>query len=157
RIPFNKPFLTGEELTYIAEAVSAGQIAESGPFTEKGCRLLQGKFCIHKVLLAPPCTAALVIAALLCELSPRRHGILPSFTFPSTANAFVRLGVRPVFVDIRPDTLNLDDRLLEEAITPKTRAVVPVHYAGIGCEMDCILALADKHNLLVIEDAAHGL
>jgi dTDP-4-amino-4,6-dideoxygalactose transaminase len=157
RIPFNKPFIAGKELYYIAQAVTFGNIGGDGHFTQKCCRLLEERFGIHKVLLTPSCTASLEMAALLCDLGPGDEVILPSFTFVSTANAVVRLGVKPVFVDIRPDTLNLDDSLVEEAITPRTKAIFPVHYAGVGCAMDRILTIARKYNLLVVEDAAQGV
>lgn len=157
RIPFNKPFIAGKELYYIAQAVTFGNIAEDGYFTKQCCQLLEERFGIHKVLMTPSCTAALEMAAMLCGVGPGDEVILPSFTFVSTANAFVRLGAKPVFVDIRPDTLNLDESLVEAAVSPKTKAVFPVHYAGIGCEMDRILAIAKKHDLLVIEDAAQGV
>ena len=143
-IPFNKPFIAGKELYYIAQAVTLGNIGGDGHFTRRCCRLLEERFGIGKVLMTPSCTAALEMAAMLCGLGPGDEVILPSFTFVSTANAFVRLGARPVFVDIRPDTLNLDEALIEEAITPRTRAIFPVHYAGVACEMDAILAIARR-------------
>jgi dTDP-4-amino-4,6-dideoxygalactose transaminase len=157
RIPFNKPFVAGKELYYIAQAVTFGQLAGDGFFTQSCCQLLEQRFGIHRVLLTPSCTAALEMAAMLCDLGPDDEVILPSYTFVSTANAVVRLGAKPVFVDIRPDTLNLDDALVEEAITPRTKAIFPVHYAGIGCEMDRLLAIAAKYNLKVVEDAAQGV
>jgi dTDP-4-amino-4,6-dideoxygalactose transaminase len=156
-IPFNRPFIAGKELYYIAQAVTYGNIAGDGHFTQACCRLLEERFEIHKVLLTPSCTAALEIAAMLLDLGPGDEVIMPSYTFVSTANAVVRLGARPVFVDIRPDTLNLDERLIEAAITPRTKAIFPVHYAGVGCEMDTIMAIARKHNLKVVEDAAQGV
>jgi len=157
KIPFNKPFVAGKELYYIAQAVTYGNIAGDGYFTEQCSQILEKQFGIHKVLMTPSCTSALEMAAMLCNLQPGDEVILPSFTFVSTANAIARLGARPVFVDIRPDTLNLDENLIEEAITERTKAIVPVHYAGVGCEMDAILEIAHKHNLLVIEDAAQGV
>jgi dTDP-4-amino-4,6-dideoxygalactose transaminase len=157
RIPFNQPFIAGKELFYIAQAVTLGNIAGDGHFTQQCSRLLQERFGIHQVLMVPSCTAALELAAMLCGLGPGDEVILPSYTFVSTANAFVRLGARPVFVDIRPDTLNIDERLIEQAITPRTRAIFPVHYAGVGCEMDLIMTLAEKYNLRVVEDAAQGV
>lgn len=157
RIPFNKPFIAGKELYYIAQAVASGNISGDGRFTEQCSRLLEKRFGIHKVLLTPSCTAALEMACMLCRLGPGDEVILPSFTFVSTANAVVRLGAHPRFIDIRPDTLNLDERLIEEAITPRTRAILPVHYAGVGCEMDAIGAIASKYRLHVIEDAAQGV
>lgn len=157
RIPFNKPFIAGKELYYIAQAVTLGNIASDGYFTEKCSRLLEERYGIHKVLMTPSCTAALEMAAILCDLRPGDEVILPSFTFVSTASAFVRLGAKPVFIDIRPDTLNIDENLIEAAITPKTKAIFPVHYAGVACDMDRIMAIAKKHNLLVVEDAAQGV
>jgi dTDP-4-amino-4,6-dideoxygalactose transaminase len=156
-IPFNKPFIAGKELFYIAQAVTYGNIGGDGVFTRKCARLLEERFGIHQVLLTPSGTAALELAALLCGLQPGDEVILPSFTFVSTANAVVRLGARPVFVDVRSDTLNLDDAQIEDAITPRTRAIFPVHYAGVGAEMDRIMAIAEKHHLLVVEDAAQGV
>lgn len=156
-IPFNKPFVAGKELFYIAQAVTLGNIGGDGHFTTECSRLLQERLHIHRVLLTPSCTAALEMAAILCDVGPGDEVILPSFTFVSTANAFVRLGARPVFVDIRPDTLNIDERLIEQAITPRTKVICPVHYAGVGCDMDVIMAIANKHNLWVVEDAAQGV
>ncbi|HUY33254.1 MAG TPA: dTDP-4-amino-4,6-dideoxygalactose transaminase [Pirellulales bacterium] len=156
-IPFNKPFIAGKELYYIAQAVALGNISGDGHFTQSCSRLLQERFGIHKVLMTPSCTAALEMAAMLCGLGPGDEVIMPSFTFVSTANAVVRLGAKPVFVDIRPDTLNIDDALIEEAVTPRTKAIFPVHYAGVGCEMDRIMTIAEKYNLLVVEDAAQGV
>jgi dTDP-4-amino-4,6-dideoxygalactose transaminase len=156
-IPFNKPFIVGKELYYIAQAVLEGHIAGDGVFTRKCHQLLEEKFQAKKVLLTHSCTAALEIAALLCDIQPGDEVILPSFTFVSTANAFCLRGAKPVFVDIRPDTLNLDETLIEQAITSNTKVIVPVHYAGVGCEMDTIMAIARKHKLLVVEDAAQGV
>ena len=157
QIPFNKPFIAGKELYYIAQAVTLNNLAGDGYFTQQCCRLLERAFGIHRVLLTPSCTAALEMAAILCKLKPGDEVILPSFTFVSTASAFVREGARPVFVDIRPDTLNIDENRIEEAITERTKVIVPVHYAGVGCEMDRILAIARKYGLLVVEDAAQGV
>jgi len=157
RIPFNKPFIVGKELYYIAQAVTFGNLAGDGYFTQNCCRILQEQFGIQKVLMTPSCTAALEMAAILCDLGPGDEVILPSFTFVSTANAFVRLGAKPIFVDIRPDTLNLDEKLIEEAITPNTKTIFPVHYAGVGCEMNRIMTIAKRHNLRVVEDAAQGV
>jgi len=156
-IPFNKPFIAGKELYYIAQAVTLGNIGGDGHFTKACSRLLEERFGIHRVLLTPSCTAALEMAAMLCNLGPGDEAIMPSFTFVSTANAVVRLGARPVFVDIRPDTLNIDETLIEDAITPRTKAIFPVHYAGVGCEMERIMTIAEKHDLLVVEDAAQGV
>jgi len=156
-IPFNKPYLTGQELHYIAEAHGRGQLAGDGYFTKKCNSWLEEKTGCHKALLTHSCTAALEMAAILADIQPGDEVIMPSYTFVSTANAFVIRGAVPVFVDIREDTLNLDERLIEAAITPRTKAIVPVHYAGVACEMDTIMAIARQHNLLVIEDAAQGV
>jgi dTDP-4-amino-4,6-dideoxygalactose transaminase len=156
-IPFNKPFIAGKELHYIAQAVTLGNIGGDGHFTKACSRMMEQWFGIPKVLLTPSCTAALEMAAMLCELGPGDEVIMPSYTFVSTASAVVRLGARPVFVDIRPDTLNLDEALLEKAITARTKAILPVHYAGVGCRMDRIMTIAEQHNLLVVEDAAQGV
>src|SRR5262245_20999249 len=150
RIPFNKPFLVGRELDHIAQSVALGNLAGDGQFTQSCCRLLEQSLGSPRVLLTPSCTAALEMAALLCDLEPGDEVILPSFTFVSTASAFVRAGARPVFVDIRPDTLNIDDALIEEAITERTKAIIPVHYAGVACEMDRIQTIAGKYGLKVI-------
>jgi dTDP-4-amino-4,6-dideoxygalactose transaminase len=157
RIPFNKPFMTGKELHYMAQALTSGNISGDGPFTERCAHLMERRFGIPEVLLTPSCTAALEMAALLCGLKPGDEVIVPSFTFVSTANAFIRLGAVPVFIDIRPDTLNLDDQLIEAAITPRTKAIFPVHYAGAGCEMNRIMAVAEGYGLWVVEDAAQGV
>lgn len=157
QIPFNKPFIAGKELYYIAQAVTFGNIGGDGEFTRSCARVLQQRLSISKVLLTPSCTAALEMAAMLCNFQPGDEVIMPSYTFVSTANAFVRVGARPVFVDIRPDTLNMDEALVEAAITDRTRVIVPVHYAGVGCEMNQIMALAEKHDLIVVEDAAQGV
>ena len=141
----------------MAEAVANGHISGDGPFTRKCHTLLQKELGVHKVLLTTSCTHALEMAALLLEIKPGDEVILPSFTFVSTVNANVLHGFRPVFIDIRPDTLNLDESQLERMITPRTRAIVCVHYAGVGCEMDAIMDMADRHGIPVIEDNAHGL
>lgn len=156
-IPFNKPYLTGKELHYIAEAHSRGQLAGDGYFTKKCNAWLEEKTGCLKALLTHSCTAALEMAAILADIQPGDEVIMPSYTFVSTANAFVLRGGVPVFVDIREDTLNIDERLIEAAITPRTKAIVPVHYAGVACEMDTIMTIARNHNLLVIEDAAQGV
>lgn len=156
-IPFNRPCLVGTEQRYVAEAFANGQISGDGPFTAKCQALLERALGVGKALLTTSCTDALELSALLLDLQPGDEVIVPSFTFVSTVNAFVLRGARPVFADIRADTLNLDESRLEALITPRTRAIVVVHYAGIGCEMDAILALATRHNLVVIEDNAHGL
>jgi dTDP-4-amino-4,6-dideoxygalactose transaminase len=142
---------------YVRRAVAAGRIGADGPFTRGCARLLEERFGIARVLMTPSCTAALELAAMLCGLGPGDEVILPSFTFVSTANAVARLGARPVFVEVRPDTLNLDESRVAAAITPRTRAIIPVHYAGVGCAMDEILAVAEAHGLCVIEDAAQGV
>ncbi|MBM4088144.1 MAG: dTDP-4-amino-4,6-dideoxygalactose transaminase [Planctomycetes bacterium] len=156
-IPFNKPSIVGKELEYIAQAVSLGNIGADGHFTRRCAEYLETRFHVGKALMTPSCTAALEMAAILCELQPGDEVVMPSFTFVSTANAVVRMGARPVFVDIRPDTLNLDERLIEAALSPRTRAIFPVHYAGVACEMDPILELARDRKLLVVEDAAQGV
>ncbi len=155
-IPFNWPYVTGHELLYIAQCLTSGKLAGDGVFTKRCSEMLTARTGSHKALLVQSCTAALEMSALLLELKPGDEVIMPSYTFVSTANAFVLRGAVPVFVDIRPDTLNLDEKLIEAAITPRTRAIVPVHYAGVGCEMDTILEIAKRHNLMVIEDAAQG-
>jgi dTDP-4-amino-4,6-dideoxygalactose transaminase len=156
-IPFNKPFIAGKELFYIAQAVAFGNIAGDGHFTKSCCQFLEQHFKSLKVLMTPSCTAALEMAAILCDLQPGDEVIMPSYTFVSTANAFVRAGATPVFVDIRPDTLNIDEDLIEAAITPHTRAICAVHYAGVPCEMDKIMEIAAHHNLIVVEDAAQAV
>jgi dTDP-4-amino-4,6-dideoxygalactose transaminase len=157
QIPFNKPYMIGKELSYIAEAHFNGQLAGDGPFTKKCHQWLEEKTCAKKALLTHSCTAALEMAAILADIQPGDEIIMPSYTFVSTANAFVLRGGIPVFVDIREDTLNIDESLIEAAITSRTKAIVPVHYAGIACDMDTIMGIANKYNLLVIEDAAQGV
>lgn len=157
RIPFNWPHMTGKELYYIAEAHFNGSLAGDGPFTKRCHAWLEKRTGCNKGLLTHSCTAALEMAALLLDIQPGDEVIMPSYTFVSTANAFVLRGGVPVFVDIREDTLNLDERLIESAITPRTRAIAPVHYAGVACEMDTIMAIAQKHGLKVVEDAAQGV
>ncbi len=157
RIPFNRPFIAGKELFYIAQAVTLGNLSGDGHFTQQCSQLLEKRFGVGKVLLVPSCTAALEMAAILFNLEEGDEVIVPSFTFVSTVNAFVRLGAKPVFVDIRPDTLNINEELIEDAITDRTRAIFPIHYAGIGCEMDRILTIARKYGLRVAEDAAQGV
>ena len=156
RVPFNKAYLTGREVSYVTEALG-GRLAGDGPFTQRCHAWITERIGCHKSLLTHSCTAALEMAALLSGVGPGDEIIMPSYTFVSTANAFVLRGATPVFVDIRPDTLNLDETLIEAAISPRTRAIVPVHYAGVGCEMDAIMAIAGRHGLLVIEDDAQGL
>jgi len=156
-IPFNRPFITGKETGYILEAHRAGHLSGNGPFTKKCHQWLEEKIGCKKALLTHSCTAALEMAAMLIDIKPGDEVIMPSYTFVSTANAFVLRGAIPVFVDIREDTLNLDERLIEAAITEKTRAIVPVHYAGVGCDMDAIMDIAERRGLFVIEDAAQGV
>jgi dTDP-4-amino-4,6-dideoxygalactose transaminase len=157
KIPFNKPYMTGRELEYIAQAHEQGHLSGDGAFTRRCHAWLEERTGCHKALLTPSCTAALEMCALLLDLEPGDEVIMPSFTFVSTANAFVLRGAVPVFVDIRPDTLNIDESQIEAAITPRTKAICVVHYAGVGCEMDAIMAIADRHGLFVVEDAAQGI
>lgn len=156
-IPFNKPFMTGRELWYIAQAHTNGHLSGDGVFTKKCHAWMESNTGCRRALLTHSCTAALEMAALLAGIGPGDEVIMPSYTFVSTANAFVLRGAVPVFVDIRPDTLNIDETRIEAAITPRTRAIVPVHYAGVACEMDTIMDIARRHNLIVIEDAAQGI
>ena len=156
-IPFNRPYMTGRELDYIADAHRNGHLSGDGPYTRRCHQWLERTTGASKALLTHSCTAALEMAAILLDLGPGDEVIMPSYTFVSTANAFALRGARPVFVDIREDTLNLDERLVEAAITPRTRAICVVHYAGVACEMDAILAIAQRHGLKVIEDAAQGI
>jgi dTDP-4-amino-4,6-dideoxygalactose transaminase len=149
--------MTGRELEYIAQAHANGHLSGDGPFTKRCHAWLEDRIGCKRALLTHSCTGALEMAALLLDLQPGDEVIMPSFTFVSTANAFVLRGAVPVFVDIRPDTLNLDETLIEAAITPRTRAICVVHYAGVGCEMDAIMAIAAKHDLFVVEDAAQGI
>jgi dTDP-4-amino-4,6-dideoxygalactose transaminase len=155
-IPFTRPSLSGLEEHYVLEALRSGRLAGDGPFTKRCHVELERRTGAAKALLTHSCTAALEIAALLAEVGPGDEVIMPSYTFVSTANAFVLRGATPVFVDIRPDTLNLDEALVADAIGPRTRAIVAVHYAGVACEMDRLLALAAAHQLVVIEDAAQA-
>lgn len=157
RIPFNWPHMTGKELHYIAEAHSNGVLAGNGPFTMRCQGWLEDHTGCSKALLTHSCTAALEMAALLLDIQPGDEIIMPSYTFVSTANAFVLRGGVPVFVDIREDTLNLDERLIEAAITPRTRVITPIHYAGVACEMDTIMSIAKRHGLKVVEDSAQGV
>lgn len=157
RIPFNKPFLAGKELYYIAQSVLSGHTAGDGLFTKKCQTLMEEKFGANKILLTNSCTAALEMAAILCEVGPGDEVILPSFTFVSTANAFFLRGAKLIFADIRQDTLNIDETKIEDVITENTKVIVPVHYAGVACEMDTIMDLAHRHDLYVVEDAAQGV
>jgi dTDP-4-amino-4,6-dideoxygalactose transaminase len=156
-VPFNRPFLAGDELAYIQEAIANGHLSGNGPFTKRCQAWMMERLMCPRALLTHSCTAGLEMVALLAEVGPGDEVIMPSFTFVSTANAFALRGATPVFVDIRPDTLNLDESRIEAAITARTRAIVPVHYAGVGCEMDEICRIARQHGLLVIEDAAQGV
>lgn len=157
RIPFNRPCLTGNEHLYMMQAVANGHISGDGSFTKRCQALLKEAHNSAAALLTTSCTHALEMAALLLDIRPNDEVILPSFTFVSTANAFVLRGARPVFADIRPDTLNLDESHIESLITPRTRVIVPVHYAGVGCEMDAICRIAERYGVAIVEDNAHGL
>jgi dTDP-4-amino-4,6-dideoxygalactose transaminase len=156
-IPFNRPYTTGRELKYIQEAVDGLQLSGNGPFGARCEDWLQQRTQARRAMLTPSCTAALELAALLLDVVPGDEIIMPSFTFPSTATAFVLRGATPVFVDIREDTLNIDETLVEGAVTERTRAVVPVHYAGVSAELDALRKIADRHDLAVVEDAAQAL
>ena len=157
KIPFNRPAITGREIDYISDAISSGRISAGGAYTNKCASLLEERFAINRVLLTPSATAALEMAAMLCALEPGDEVIMPSFTFVSTANAVLRMGARPVFIDIRSDTLNIDEALIETAITERTRAIFPVHYAAVACEMNSIMEISKRHGLLVVEDAAQSV
>ncbi|MBZ0285190.1 MAG: dTDP-4-amino-4,6-dideoxygalactose transaminase [Anaerolineae bacterium] len=157
QIPFNRPCFTGKELNYIAEAVQRGHISGDGHFTKQCHALLEQSLGIKKALLTTSCTHALEMSALLLDIQPGDEVICPDFTFVSTINAFVLRGARPVFVDVRPDTLNLDETLLEAAITPRTKAILLVHYGGVGCELDTILPIALRYGIPIVEDNAHGM
>ena len=157
KIPFNKPFIIGKEIDYIRESVRSGHIAGDGLFTKKCHSFLEKRLNARKVLLTTSCTSALEMAAILCRVGHGDEVILPSYTFVSTANAFYLRGAKLVFVDIRPDTMNIDEGLIGDAVTKRTKAIVPVHYAGVGCEMDAIMEIAKKNRLDVIEDAAQGI
>ena len=156
-IPFNLPFIIGNEFKYIDDAIKKGELKGDGIYTQKCHIFLEQKIGCKKFLLTHSCTAALEMAAILLDLNPGDEVIMPSYTFVSTANAFVLRGVVPVFVDIREDTLNINEKLIENAITPKTKAVVCVHYAGVACEMDTIMELCKKYHLALVEDAAQAL
>ena len=156
-IPFNIPPYVGKELDYVKQAVEAHKICGDGQFTKKCSKWMEERFSAQKVLLTTSGTTALDMAALLCDIQPGEEVILPSFTFSSTATAFVLAGAKLVFVDVRPDTMNIDETKIEAAITDKTKVIVPVHYAGVACEMDTIMEIARKHGLKVVEDAAQGI
>lgn len=157
KIPFNLPPVVGTEQSFIEDAINKRKLCGDNFYTKECSKLIEEKYRAEKALLTPSCTHALEMAALLCEIKPGDEVIMPSFTFVSTANAFVLRGAKIVFVDIRPDTQNIDEKLIEAAITDKTRAIVPVHYAGVGCEMDYISAVAREYSLKVVEDAAQGV
>ena len=157
RIPFNRPLRIGREMEYMQEALDALHISGDGPFTRRVHALLESITGAPKVLLTTSCTHALEMSAMLLDIAPGEEVILPSFSFVSAANAFVLRGARPVFADIRPDTLNLDETKLEALVTPRTRAIVVVHYAGVGCEMDAILRIAERYQISIVEDNAHAL
>jgi dTDP-4-amino-4,6-dideoxygalactose transaminase len=157
KVPFNKPYATGVELAYIAEAIAGEHLSGDGSFSKRCRRWLEATFGPAKAMLTHSCTAALEMAAILCDLKAGDEVVMPAFTFHSTANAVVLRGAIPVFVDIRSDTFNLDEDLIEAAITSRTKAIFAVHYAGVGCEMDAITSIARRHNLRVVEDAAQGI
>jgi dTDP-4-amino-4,6-dideoxygalactose transaminase len=157
RIPFNRPTRTSGDLAYVREALGGGHLSGDGPFSKRCQAILESALGIPKVLLTTSCTHALEMAALLLDIGPGDEVVVPSFTFVSTVNAFVLRGARPVFVDIRPDTLNIDERGIEAALTPRTRAIVVVHYAGVACDMDAIGAIAGRAGVPIVEDNAHGL
>ncbi len=157
KVDFNRPITVGNEFEYMRQAVENAHISGDGPFTKKCHALLEEELGVSKALLTTSCTHALEMSAILLEIKPGDEVVIPDFTFVSTVNAFVLRGARPVFLDVRPDTLNLDESRLEAALTSRTKAIVPVHYAGVGCEMDSIMAIARRHNVAVIEDNAHGL
>lgn len=157
RISFNNPVFVGKEMEYVDQAVRNRHLSGDGPFTKKVHEFLENELGVQKALLTTSCTHALEMMAILLNIQPGDEVIIPDFTFVSTVNAFVLRGAMPVFVDVRPDTLNLDESKLGAVITPKTKAIVVVHYAGVGCEMDAILEIAQRHNIPVVEDNAHGL
>jgi dTDP-4-amino-4,6-dideoxygalactose transaminase len=157
RVDFNRPVPVGNEFEYMRQAIENRHLSGDGPFTKKCHTLLEGDLGVRKALLTTSCTHALEMSALLLDIQPGDEVILPDFTFVSTVNAFVLRGAKPVFLDVRPDTLNLDESTLEAAITPRTKSILPVHYAGVGCEMDTIMDVAGRHDIPVVEDNAHGL
>jgi dTDP-4-amino-4,6-dideoxygalactose transaminase len=157
RVDFNHPILMGKELEYIRQAIENAHISGDGSFTKKCHALLENQLGVPKALLTTSCTHALEMSAILLDIQPGDEVVFPDFTFVSTVNAFVLRGARPIFLDIRPDTLNLDESKLEASLTPRTKAIVPVHYAGVGCEMDAIMEIAGSRNIPVVEDNAHGL
>jgi len=157
RVDFNHPVTVGNEFEYMRQAIENAHISGDGPFTKKCHALLEQELGVPKVLLTTSCTHALEMSAILLDIQPGDEVITPDFTFVSTINAFVLRGATPRFIDVRPDTLNLDESRLEAALTPRTKAILPVHYAGVGCEMDSIMEIAQRHNIAVVEDNAHGL
>ena len=157
KIPFNKPAFVGKELEYIKDAIDQGMLCGDGQYTKNCSAWMKERFSVNQVFLTTSCTHALEMAAFLCDIETGDEVIMPSYTFVSTADAFVLLGARIVFVDIRPDTMNIDEKLIEQAISTRTKAIVPVHYAGVGCEMNEIMRLAGKYRLKVVEDAAQGV
>src|SRR5215211_7456808 len=157
KVDFNRPAVVGNEFEYMKQAVENGHISGDGSFTKKCHAFLEKELGVQKALLTTSCTHALEMSALLLDVQPGDEVIFPDFTFVSTVNAFVLRGAKPVFLDIRSDTLNLDESRLEAAITPRTKAIVPVHYAGVGCEMDSIMEISERYEVPVIEDNAHGL
>jgi dTDP-4-amino-4,6-dideoxygalactose transaminase len=157
RVDFNHPVTVGNEFEYMRQAIENAHISGDGPFTKKCHALLEQELGVPKVLLTTSCTHALEMSAILLDIQPGDEVITPDFTFVSTINAFVLRGATPRFIDVRPDTLNLDESKLEAALTPRTKAILPVHYAGVGCEMDSIMEIAQRHNIAVVEDNAHGL
>jgi len=157
QIPFNKPSIIGKELYYIAQSVLSGRISGDGLFTSKCSKLIEDRYSVKKVLLTTSCSSALDIAAILCNISTHDEIILPSYTFTSTANSYLMHGAKLKFIDIREDTLNIDEKKIEDVITPRTKAIVVVHYAGVSCEMDEVMNIARKYNLLVVEDSAQGM
>ena len=156
-IDFNRPAFVGSELEYIQDAIHRGMLCGDGIYTKKCSQWMEKEFDVSRVMLTTSCTHALEMAAFLCDIQPGDEVIMPSYTFVSTADAFVLRGAKIVFVDNRPDTMNLDEKLIEQAITPKTKVIVPVHYAGVACEMDTIMDIAHRHGLKVVEDAAQGV
>ena len=156
-IDFNRPAFTGREFDYIRDAVQRGMLCGDGEYTKRCSQWMMDKFHVNHVMLTTSCTHALEMAAHLCDIKPGDEVIMPSYTFVSTADAFVLKGAKIVFVDIRPDTMNIDEKLIEAAVTEKTKVIVPVHYAGVACEMDTIMEIAKKYNLKVVEDAAQGV
>jgi dTDP-4-amino-4,6-dideoxygalactose transaminase len=157
RIPFNRPFATGKEIDYVRTAIATPKFSGDGKFTAQCHALLEQSLGVQKALLATSCTHALEMAALLLNIGPKDEVIVPAFTFPSATNAFVLRGARPAFVDIHPETLNIDERQIEHRVTERTKAIFLVHYAGIGCEMDALMPIARRHQVAVVEDNAHGL